>query len=269
MKLHFTIPSILLLILVGYPCHGENAERIFYDAVRAEASGDLKLAISLYEQLSQNQHSANLHSNLANLYFKVEDYGRAVLHFRKSLLIDPDNREATSNLAFALEMSGVSNDTIHEENPAFSATALSIWALLSSAVLWGGLLFFIRLSKSNLLSSKSISFCFLWLGLLSFLGWGWMKSRNNSEFLKREIIVLDNQSAKKNSSIPLRRFAGEGSDHNTLIKPGTSLFVDLDEYGNHRLHTGPDGSAWYLVRSHNGSDKGWLKSNEFAKLLSP
>ena len=117
----------------------ERMLRGFYDAVRAEASGDLKLAISLYEQLSQNQHSANLHSNLANLYFKVEDYGRAVLHFRKSLLIDPDNREATSNLAFALEMSGVSNDTIHEENPtAFSATALSIWALLSSAVLWGG-----------------------------------------------------------------------------------------------------------------------------------
>ena len=78
-----------------------------------------------------------------------------------------------------------------------------------------------------------------------------------------EIIVLDNQSAKKNSSIPLRRFAGEGSDHNTLIKPGTSLFVDLDEYEAIGCTLVRMGQQRCLIRSLCGLDERLVeKGNE-------
>ena len=53
---------------------GESRERLFYDAIRAEASGDLEKAIEIYSTIAKESHSANLHANLANLYFKMEDY---------------------------------------------------------------------------------------------------------------------------------------------------------------------------------------------------
>jgi tetratricopeptide (TPR) repeat protein len=69
------------------PCIGQ-ADRLFYDAVRTEASGDLDQAINLYLKASALSHSANLHGNLANLYFKKEQFGHSILHFRKALLMN-------------------------------------------------------------------------------------------------------------------------------------------------------------------------------------
>ena len=44
--------------------NGESPNKLFYDAVRAEASGDLDKAIEIYSAISQETHSANLHANL-------------------------------------------------------------------------------------------------------------------------------------------------------------------------------------------------------------
>ena len=100
----------LIFNLSAFNLLGESRERLFYDAIRAEASGDLEKAIEIYSNIAKESHSANLHANLANLYFKMEDYARSILHLRKAMWIAPENRNYPANLSFALEMKGVSPD---------------------------------------------------------------------------------------------------------------------------------------------------------------
>jgi len=268
MKISSSKFMMIVMLLPAFTISAESNDRAFYDAVRAEASGDLQRAISIYENIAKVNQSANLHSNLANLYFKLEDYGRSILHFRKSLLINPDNRECKTNLAFALEMSGAEPKDPTASNPAFSSTTQGLWAGFFSLIFWGGAFLVAMLLPKRMHTSSVLAYGILWMGVLGILGYGWFQSRSVSNLLKREIIVIPYAGEQAGNLIALRRFPGEGSDHNTKISQGTSLFLDLENQGGIKKHQGPDGTNWYLARTHNGADKGWLREREFGKILN-
>ncbi|MDC0647027.1 tetratricopeptide repeat protein, partial [Opitutales bacterium] len=88
LKLYLFISSACYALL---PSVEASNEKLFYDAVRAEASGDLVKAVEIYCEIAKTDHSANLHANLANLYFKLENYARVILHLRKAIWLDPEN----------------------------------------------------------------------------------------------------------------------------------------------------------------------------------
>ena len=88
---------------------GELKRTAFYDAVRFEAAGNIDQAIENYEKIFEQASSANLHGNLANLYYKKSDYGRSILHYRKALLLDGNNREFLSNLSFVCRTADLEN----------------------------------------------------------------------------------------------------------------------------------------------------------------
>ena len=46
--------------LVGFSSSGESKDKLFYDAVRAEASGDLDKAIEIYSRITEQGNSASL-----------------------------------------------------------------------------------------------------------------------------------------------------------------------------------------------------------------
>ena len=98
---------ILILMASFSSLTAESENRLFYDGVRAEATGDLDSAINSYEDSAKIAHSANLHGNLANLYFKKEWLGKSVLNYRKALVLEPDNRDLYENLSFAMETARV------------------------------------------------------------------------------------------------------------------------------------------------------------------
>lgn len=65
------------------------------------AAGKFAEAARAYEaQASQGAYSANLFYNLANADFRLGRRGKAILNYRRALLLDPSHAEAASNLAF-------------------------------------------------------------------------------------------------------------------------------------------------------------------------
>ena len=104
MKFRYILFCFSIIFSFNSSSLGKDEDRLFYDAVRAEASGDLDQAITYYLQASKLSHSSNLHGNLANLYFKKEQFGHSILHFRKALLLKPNNNQLSANLDFAHEM---------------------------------------------------------------------------------------------------------------------------------------------------------------------
>jgi tetratricopeptide (TPR) repeat protein len=79
-----------------------QAEGDFTKANQEYAQGHFKEAISGYEALVRTgQWSANLFYDLGNAYFRVGDFGRAILNYERALALERHHPEATANLQIA------------------------------------------------------------------------------------------------------------------------------------------------------------------------
>jgi tetratricopeptide (TPR) repeat protein len=74
----------------------------FTKANQEYAQGHFKEAISGYEALVRaGQWSANLFYDLGNAYFRVGDFGHAILNYERALALERHHPEATANLQIA------------------------------------------------------------------------------------------------------------------------------------------------------------------------
>jgi hypothetical protein len=199
-------------------------------------------------------------------------WGQSILHYRKALVLDPDNRDLTENLSFARETAHVQSSSLDISSGYFRPSSVNIWSIAASVFFWGGLLivstlFFFQFDRTF----KVISFL-VWLGLSGFGVWGTLKSKDNYNLQMREVIAIISKEEKDSNgskSLNLRRFAGNGSSANTSVVPGKSLFLDLNKNGSPKDHRSPNGEKWYLVRSLGGRKRGWMKENELGRILEP
>ena len=266
LKLYLFISSACYALL---PSVEASNEKLFYDAVRAEASGDLIKAVEIYCEIAKTDHSANLHANLANLYFKLENYARVILHLRKAIWLDPENREYADNLAYALELASISNQNEFQFGSAFSAHLQLFWLIAFAILFWAGIFFVLLFFRTSLTNSRVYLLGAFWLGWVSFLGWGWYQTILNSTKLSREVVAINAKPQVDNleKKLALRVFAGDGSEANTRVPLGSSLFLDLDDNNHHRFHTSPNGDKWFLARSASGANKGWVREEEIESIL--
>src|SRR5262249_58044506 len=66
------------------------------------AQGYYRQAIAGYEQLiAAGIHNAKLYYNLGNAYFRLNDLGHAILHYRRGLRLEPGNRQLQANVRYA------------------------------------------------------------------------------------------------------------------------------------------------------------------------
>src|SRR6266496_4195519 len=71
----------------------------FAKANQEYAQGHFKEAIAGYEApVRAGQWSANLFYDLGNAYFRVGDFGSAILNYERALALERHHPEATSNL---------------------------------------------------------------------------------------------------------------------------------------------------------------------------
>ena len=191
-----------------------------------------------------------------------------MLHFRKAILIDPQNRDYVANLSLVYEMAGGQTEDLIEIDSSFSSHLQTYWLVALLVILWVGMLYLAFTLRLPLVENLPLLFISTWICLCLFLGWGFFQSKRQFDQLQREVIALRPSSPPDDSDdqIALRVFAGSGSASNTKVAPGTSLFLDRGYDGLPRVHHGPTGQ-WYLARSQSGANKGWLKRSEFEPVL--
>jgi tetratricopeptide (TPR) repeat protein len=77
---------------------------ILFQANQSYEHGDYNKAIEQYSQLlNQNIASNAIHFNLGNAYFRGNQLGPAIFHFRKAFYLSPRDPDIKYNLAFARE----------------------------------------------------------------------------------------------------------------------------------------------------------------------
>jgi hypothetical protein len=132
------VKSLLLLplfgILLGLPAYAGD---VWNEANHAYSSGHFEQAKVNYIQLIETGHcNANLFYNLGDTWFKLGDKGRAILNFRRALILQPNFPEARTNLETMLRAAGTEdNRTLRD---IFGEYA-NFWPILISIGFWGAL----------------------------------------------------------------------------------------------------------------------------------
>lgn len=86
-----------------------EAEALFHEANEvsrvntAQAFELCRKAAARYERvlLESNLQNSKIHYNLGNVYFRMQDIGRAILEYRRALQLDPNDSKLLQNLQFA------------------------------------------------------------------------------------------------------------------------------------------------------------------------
>jgi tetratricopeptide (TPR) repeat protein len=92
----------LTAILWSFVAASTFAQTDFDKANQEYAQGHFPEAISRYEALVRaGQCGANLFYDLGNAYFRVGDFGRAILNYERALALERHHPEAAANLQIA------------------------------------------------------------------------------------------------------------------------------------------------------------------------
>ena len=270
--------TLILFMTGSLSCllEGKSKEDLVYTAgmafgegVKAEAAGDFNKAIASYRKAAAQVHSANLHGNLANLYFKVGNHGKAILHYRKALLLSPNNRELKANLARVREIAKIQIPARSADTDYFAPSTISTWCWTTTSLFWLGLFVVLILMKRLISSLIKFALVVTWISLVAFGSYATWRADQNAMMLFREAVAVSPQGAngEEASKVALRRYAGDSNEANAQLRSGEIVHIDLDQESKLKQHRTPDSGIWYLARSGTGGKKGWATSKELLRIL--
>jgi tetratricopeptide (TPR) repeat protein len=193
-------------------------------------AGRFQKAISEYEALVQNrEYSPNLFYNLGNAYFRVGDFGGAILNYERALALDRHHPEAQANLqiardeARALELVPSTTERIFQfasQNQYAIAAAIAFWI---GVFCMAGVLF----SRRRLSGVIALSILSLSISAVSVFTAYWIDNGNRGRVLA--IVTVNGTEARlataenANSVLALP----PGSEIKILSKRGDWIYATL------------------------------------------
>ena len=227
------------------------AQSDFDVANAAYADGRYEEAATLYQSLLDEQEDATLYYNLGNARFKQGELAQAILNYERALRLQPNNKDAQYNLAFAQSRI---TDNIVEQDFFLSSWARAIrnnlrertWLGLSIGLFILGLVGLLLFLLGREPWIRKTAFHTAWLALLFSLITGLNAySLHQRDTLRNEAIIT--QGVVNAKSSPDR----SGTDLFTLHE-GTKVTIreTLGEWCNIRV----------------GNNEGWIKQQNMERI---
>ena len=248
---NMAVAFLMLLSSAGLYASEASADMLWTDANSAYEHGDWTSALDAYEQISAlGLESAPLYYNIGNVYYRLNEYAKAVLYYERALKLDPSFEDAQFNLE---HMNSLLQDKI-EVIPEFflkewmadvSRTMSSnAWAVifLCLLALTLALLLVFRLSPS-IVGRRVGFFAGLVTLLLMFSALAFSVWQKNDYQRHDEAVVMKTVTSVKSSPS-----SGSSTDL-FILHEGTKVKV-LDHEG-----------AWTNVSLSDGR-QGWMKTDD-------
>lgn len=129
--------TILFLFVSGLYCLGNpTAETAFAEGNAAFAKEDYRTAIEFYESALASGSSPELHYNLGTAYAHQGEWGRASLHFLKTLALNPNHADARAHLALVRKRSELGWTERGTLERTATILPLNTWAWLAVGAFW-------------------------------------------------------------------------------------------------------------------------------------
>ncbi len=226
--------------------HSLESGKIFESGNRAYSQGHYTEAIGIYEELlAEKGLSASLLYNLANSYAQAGMAGKAVLNYKKALLLSPGDSDILGNLDLVRK-----NQGLFQEEPSFrekftQSLSINQWALLALVCLLFIVLFL--LAGLRFLRYKSLTFwgsgcAFLLLILSCIAAFSQYRFYNSAVVIQNDVRLL------------LSPFPSASS---TGILQEGRLVLPEKQHGN-----------FYLVEDETGRS-GWINGTAIEFITTP
>jgi tetratricopeptide (TPR) repeat protein len=249
MKRIIIIISFLFVCLNNYAAGSVRQREIWNKANELYAAQDFKGALDEYVTIEREGFkSKELYYNTANCYFKLKNYGSAVLYYERALKFNPADRDIQRNLEITKDYT---LDKI-ESVPEFIlrtwirdidySTSADTWAKASLmfVIIMFGLLLSFRFASSAGARKLSLAGVFVMLFLaLSSIGFAWSQI---SAFNKKDSAIVMKTVASVKSS------PDSGGKDVFMLHEGTKVKV-IDEI-----------APWKRIVLSDGRD-GWISSD--------
>lgn len=116
--------ALLLLLASAAGAQEERIAALLAEGNRLYEAGEWAAAGDAYQRiLEYGVHHELVYYNLGNVRFKQGRLGEAILNYERALRLDPRDREAAENLAYA---SSLTVDRVEDPEPSFPRRAL-LW----------------------------------------------------------------------------------------------------------------------------------------------
>lgn len=252
------------LTVIAQGKDAEDSVKVFEEGVTAVLeNNDTETAIRKFEEVAEVSHSVNLHANLAKLYSNKKRYGKAVLHFKRALLLEPSNVELQEGLKEVREVAGL-NET--EEKPFFSHQRLGTWSLTTAALFWTGLILWLFPFRPTLsVYVKKVSLV-IGAAMTAFSAYATWESHHSFTLLKRQAVVVTS-SESNNTVILLRNNPITDSNEGYEMKAGGILRIEEKEDSSLNRYQSSDGTIWFYAETPSGKKHGWIKKFALEFLL--
>lgn len=205
------------------------------------AAGNYAEAAKAYEDAVRLGHdSANLFYNLGDAYYRLGDKGRAVLNYRRALLLEPTHAEAAANLAFVT--GGKPGKGRNENSTLWESVA---WG--SAAAGWLGAAGLLTAGFSRRRRALGVGLAVGGL-LLCAVGAGLVRSLDGDGSNDSRAVVIA-------EAAPARYSPDDGARLVTNLPAGGEVRI-LSEQG-----------AWMYVQLADGTTRAWMASRMVAPLV--
>jgi hypothetical protein len=223
-----------------------RAETLWESAARAYHAGKFEEAKGDYLQLlSQGTSTPALFYNLGNTWWQLGQKGRAILNYRRALVLEPHAGDAQANLLHALSQTGQDPPSPFRTELSFNA---DVYPVVASAAFWTTAFALAVGLTSRKISIFRVTAAVAWgSGLLCLLSLGLCWCVGYGEKDPHSAIVLPTSLDLKVGPAFSTRIAetvGEGQEVSILQERG----------------------AWILCRSQTGL-AGWVPSNALERIV--
>src|SRR5215475_2919595 len=158
------------------------AQADFAKANQEFAQGNFKEAINNYEAVVRAGHwNANLFYDLGNAYFRMHDFGRAILNYERALALDNHHPEATANLQIARDESRALELQPTRMERYLQFASVNQYTIVAAVAFWLGIFGIVALIFARRRSVALITLSILCLLVCAMAVWAIHTLDNGSE----------------------------------------------------------------------------------------
>ncbi len=233
------IALMCLVIIIVWPqnyTYGAKLESLFNQGNEAYSRDNLDEAIMLYEECLNISQSAALHYNLGNAWYKSGKTGNAILHYEKSLALQPGNPDVQANLKFVRENSDLTSPEYHWITRIAIALSLSTWCWICTVSFWAMIALYLlpRLYGVSSTVTRMLMATGAIFSLISILALYGYQNKN------KEVVILNNDTT-------LRVAPTEISPSTAYVQAGELAIMERAHQNFLFLSTPQGKSGWVLL----------------------
>ncbi|MEQ8623717.1 MAG: tetratricopeptide repeat protein [Vicingaceae bacterium] len=234
------------LFSIALVANNSSGLQAFKAANKLYEEGKYQNASEQYNQLIDKGYiSDDIHYNLANSYFKMNDIAPAILNYEKALKINPNNKDAANNLALANEKTVDKIEQVPELffyrwiDSILNIMSLNAWSKLSVVLFFLAFICFALYLFTTTLTLKKVGFyAFSIMLILGFTSWLMAAKQKHSLEAKNYAIVM-------NPTVNIVSSPSKGSSQLFVLHEGSKVKIKEET------------EDWFRVALPNGNE-GWI-----------